>query len=69
MTASRTFLVAILWIALIMFFGLAVHLGWLGYKSTMGHHGINPWVAFPLSVLSAACAWCTAALIDCVEHV
>ena len=68
MSTSRTIFVAILWVALIMFFGLAVHLGWLGYKSVMGHHGINPWVAFPLSVLSVACAWCAAALIDRVER-
>lgn len=67
MSTSRTIFVAILWVALIMFFGLAVHLGWLGYKFITGHHGINPWAAFPLSVLSMVCAWCTAALIDRVE--
>ena len=68
MSTSRTIFVAILWAALIMFFGLAVHLGWLGYKFIVGHHGISPWVAFPLATLSVVCAWCTAALIDRVEH-
>ena len=68
MSTSRTILVAILWVALIMIFGLAIHLGWLGYKSITGHHGINPWVAFPLSAFSVACALCTAALIDRVER-
>lgn len=68
MSTSRTIFVAILWVALIMFLGLAVHLGWLGYKSITGHHGINPWAAFPLSVLSVVCAWYTAALIDRVER-